>query len=202
MREVFKNIQDEKIKLSASTLNVIAGLPSRAPKSNQKQKSGGFSLKKFMIALPGFAAVIAAAIIIPILILGRDYKLGNISGSGTIGEADYAMLCDYIDDKITLTEKQLKAADLNGDGIVDNLDKIILRRYLDYGDITLPCNVKSGDITGSGEIAREDAIILIEYLEGTTTLTPVQLLAADVNCDGVIDDLDLIIILAHLAGIE
>lgn len=203
MREVFKNIRDEKIKLPQSTLNVIDGLPDRVAKQPpQKQNSGKF-FKRFMLAMPGVAAIVVAIILIPILVLnGGDYAVGNVTGSGTISEADYVMLSDYIENKIELTEKQLKAADLNGDGVVDKLDRIILRRYLDYKDITLPCSVKSGNIKGYGEISRQDAIILIEYLEGIITLTPEQLLAADVNCDGVIDDLDLMIILAILAGVE
>jgi len=204
MREVFKNIQDEKTKLPQSTLNVLAGLPIRpVQQPSRQQKSGKFSFKKLMIALPCVAAVVVAAILIPMYVLGlgRDYAIGNITGSGTIGEADYVMLQEYIENKIDLTEKQIKAADLNGDGVIDKLDLLILRRYLDYKDITLPCNVKSGDINGDGEVARKDAILLIEYLEGMITLTPEQQLAADFNCDGVIDDLDLLALLAIIAGV-
>lgn len=56
--------------------------------------------------------------------------LGDINGDGEVNSNDYAMLRNYVQCCITLTEEQKKIADINGDGAVDAFDAIQLDLYL------------------------------------------------------------------------
>lgn len=57
--------------------------------------------------------------------------LGDVDVSGTINEADYDKLSDYVNENISLTDSEKANADLNSDGKIDITDQIILRKYLD-----------------------------------------------------------------------
>lgn len=56
--------------------------------------------------------------------------LGDINDDGEVNSNDYAMLRNYVQCCITLTEEQKKIADINGDGAVDAFDAIRLDLYL------------------------------------------------------------------------